>query len=96
MHDTAPTSTHAHHSHQVKEFLLCHRVLHTHLTKDYVISKANLYNYNGLKDPREHIQNVRSILKPMTIKNDAIYMIFPSTFHESTRCGIIALNMASS
>jgi len=85
MHEIAPTLTHAHHSHQVKESLLCHGVLHTHFTKDYIISKANLDNYNGLTDPGEHIQNIISILEPITIKNDAIYIIFPATFHGSTR-----------
>ena len=58
MHKITPTSTHAHHSHQVKEPLLCHRVPHTYLTKDYVISKANLDNYNGLIDPKKHILGV--------------------------------------
>jgi hypothetical protein len=41
-------------------------VLHTHLTKDSVAVKANLDNYDGLTNLREHVQNIRSILELVT------------------------------
>jgi hypothetical protein len=47
MRETTPTPTLARHSHKVKEFLFCHIVLHTHITKDCIIVKANLDSYNG-------------------------------------------------
>ena len=41
-------------------------MLHTHLTKDSVAVKANLDNYDGLTNLREHVQNIRSILELVT------------------------------
>jgi ribosomal protein RSM22 (predicted rRNA methylase) len=39
-----------HNLHQVGESLFCHRILHTWLSKDYVIIKPSLENYEGLTD----------------------------------------------
>jgi hypothetical protein len=47
------------------------QVSHTHLSQDYVSVKANLGNYNGLTNSREHIQNIQSILDLVTQDNDA-------------------------
>jgi hypothetical protein len=41
-------------------------VLQTHLTKDFVAVKANLDNYDGLRNLREHVQNIRCILELVT------------------------------
>jgi len=70
---------------QVEESLFYHEVLYTHLTKDCVNVKANLDNYDGLADPRKHVQKVRNILKLVTIESDVMCKIFPITFHESAR-----------
>jgi hypothetical protein len=57
-------------------------VLHTHLSKKFVTAKANLDNYDGLTDSREHIQNVRSTSELVTIKSDVMCKVFLITFHE--------------
>jgi hypothetical protein len=53
--EATPTPTPEHHSHWVGKCLLFHKMLHTHLTKNCDTTKANLNNYDGLKDPKEHI-----------------------------------------
>jgi hypothetical protein len=71
-------------------------VLYTHLTKKCVTAKANLDNYDCFTDLEKYIQNIRSIIELVKTKNDVVFKIFPTTFHESARCDIITLNMASS
>lgn len=41
----------------VKDSLFYHRVLHIHLSKDYVFTQANLDNYDGL------LQTLKNIYK---------------------------------
>lgn len=40
---------------QIRDSPLYHRVLHTHLFKDYLSTKANSNNYSGFTYPREYI-----------------------------------------
>jgi hypothetical protein len=65
-----------HHHHQVWDFSSCHRVLHTYFFKDSVSTKANVGNYNGLIDPIEHIQNIRSIIKLVMQKSNVMCKIY--------------------
>jgi len=46
---------------------------------------ANLDNYDGLTNPRKHMQNVRSVIEFMTQKNVAICKIFHVTFRGSPK-----------
>jgi hypothetical protein len=68
-------------------------LLYTHVTKDCVIFKANLENYDGLIDPKGHVQNIISILKLVTTKSDDICKISLQLFLDLLGCGIIALNL---
>jgi hypothetical protein len=45
--------------------------------KFHVVVKVNLDNYNDLTNPKEHIQNTRSILELITENSDVIYNIIP-------------------
>lgn len=47
--------------------------------------KANLDNYNSLTDPREHIQNAKSIIELITQKSDVTYKVFLMTFYRYDR-----------
>ena len=80
-HKITPILTSAHHSYQVGESSLCHKKLHIHLTKNYIITKSNLNNYNDHIDLRNHMQNVRNILELVIIENGVMCKIFPTTFH---------------
>jgi hypothetical protein len=54
-HETRPALEH--HSHHAKEYILYHRILYTHLLKYCIVIKANLDNYDGLKDHKKaHIK----------------------------------------
>jgi len=50
-HETRPAFEH--HFHHVKEYILYHRVLYSHLLKDCIVMKVNLDNYYGLKDHKK-------------------------------------------
>ncbi|KAJ6920154.1 hypothetical protein NC651_013924 [Populus alba x Populus x berolinensis] len=52
-------------------------MLNTHFLKFHVNVKVNLDNYNYLTNPKEHIQNTRSILELITKNSDVIYNILP-------------------
>jgi len=41
----------------MEDYLLSNRVSHTYLSQDCMSENKDLNNYNGLIDPREHIQN---------------------------------------
>ena len=62
MPETTSTLAPTCYSHKMEESLLCHRVLHICLIKDYVVAKANIDNYDDLIDLREHIKNFKSIM----------------------------------
>ena len=47
--------------------------------------KMSLDNYDGLTDPREHVQNVHSSLESIIQDSDSMCMIFPTTFKGSVR-----------
>lgn len=57
----------------------------TWITKNCVSIKANLENYKGLIDPREHIQNMKRILELITQDHDAMCKVFPTTLRGSTQ-----------
>jgi hypothetical protein len=42
-----------HRSYHVKEYILYHTVLYSHLLKYYIVMKVNLDNYDGLKDHKK-------------------------------------------
>jgi hypothetical protein len=42
------------------------KVLEAKVPKKYLSTKMNLDSYNGLTDPREHIQNMRGVLELIT------------------------------
>lgn len=64
--------------HQVGESLLCHRILHTWLFKDYVIIKPTLENYEGLTYIQEHIENIKSILELVIQDDDVMSKVLPT------------------
>ena len=43
------------HCPHVEDFLFYHRVLPIHVSKDYVFTQANLNNYDGFTNLKEHI-----------------------------------------
>ena len=53
--------------------------------KDYVPVKANLDSYNNLTDLKEHIQNEQCILKLVTLDNDVMCKVFPTTSYKYDR-----------
>jgi uncharacterized protein related to proFAR isomerase len=61
-------------------------MLHTHLSKHFIIVKVNLDNYNGLIDPRKHIKNVRNILESVITKNDVVIVLNVHKVHTSAGC----------
>lgn len=56
-------------------------MLKKHLTRDFIVTKMNLNNYNDLFDPREHIQNIRNNLELMIQDTNNIYKILSITFY---------------
>jgi hypothetical protein len=56
---------------------------------------ANLDNYDGLTNPRKHMQNVRSVIKFMTQKSAAICKNFPVTFRGSPKVWYHSLELSS-
>lgn len=74
----------------MEESPLCHKVLHIHLTKNYVTGKSNLNNYNDHIDLRKHMQNVRNILELVIIKNESSLQLSIDLLG----CDIIVLNLA--
>jgi len=69
----------------VKKSLLYHKIMYTWLFKDRVSIKANLDNYKQLINPREHTQNMRSILELVTQDIDAMCKVLLTTFSRSAR-----------
>jgi hypothetical protein len=55
-------------------------VLNTRIPIDYIPTKITLNNYDGLTDPREHIQNVRNSLELVIQDNHTIWKIILMTF----------------
>ena len=53
--------------------------------KDYVPVKANLDSYNSLTDLRKHIQNEQCILTLVTLDNDVMCKVFPTTSYKYDR-----------
>jgi len=47
---------------QWRVYSLSKRILSTRLPKYYISMKTSLDNYDGLVDPRKHVQNVHSSL----------------------------------
>ena len=52
--------------------------------QDCVSTKANLENYDGSTESREHIQNMRSILERVTQYNDVMCKVLSTTLREFT------------
>jgi hypothetical protein len=61
------------------------RVLNTHIPRDYLATKKTLDNYDGLTDPREHVQNIYNSLKLVVQDSHAMCKILPATFRGSIR-----------
>ena len=80
-----PASKNKHQSNHLGDSPLCHIVLHTHFFKKYVTTKAIWDNYDDLTYSKKHIQNIRSILKVVRIKNNSMCKIFSVTFHGNAR-----------
>jgi hypothetical protein len=49
--------------HEIKWSLLTRWILYTHILKDYISTKMTLDNYNGVTDPRKHVQNAHRNLE---------------------------------
>jgi hypothetical protein len=73
-----------HSAHQMENSLFYHKMLHTQHFKDCVSTQAGVGDYEGLKDPRENIQNVRSILKLDTQDTDLMCKVLPTKLHGYT------------
>jgi hypothetical protein len=69
-------------THEIKGSPLSRRVAYPH-PKKYVSIKMTLDNYDGLVDPREHVQNMRSNLVLVIQDSNAICKILPTTFRGS-------------
>jgi hypothetical protein len=70
--------------HQMEDYLLSNRVSHTYLSQDCMSENKDLNNYNGLIDPREHIQNTWSNLEPVIQDSGAMYKMLLTMFCGST------------
>jgi hypothetical protein len=57
--------------------------LHTLITKKYISTKMILDNYDGLANPREHVQNVRNNLELVIQDIDSMCKILPKSFNVS-------------
>jgi len=44
--------------HEIQDFLLSRRVLHTRIPNYYISTKMNLDNYDGFANPKKHVQNI--------------------------------------
>jgi len=64
---------------------LSKRVLEIKVSKEYISAKMNLDNYDGLTDPREHIQYMRESLELVIHDNDVTCKILPITFRGNMR-----------
>jgi len=60
-------------------------VLNTHIRIDYIPTQITLNNYDGLTDPKEHIQNVRSSLELVIQDNHNMWKILLMTFKGAVR-----------
>jgi len=73
-----------HHIHQVKDSLRYHWMLHIYLSIDCDFMKTNLNNYNGIIEPRKHMQNAWSIPELVTKDIDVMHIILMKTLHGYT------------
>jgi hypothetical protein len=64
----------------VEGFPLFKRVLEVKVPKEYLSAKMNMDKYDGLTNPREHIQNVRGSLELVIYDNDVMCKILPTIF----------------
>jgi hypothetical protein len=64
---------------------LSKRVLEVKVPKEYLSAKMNLDKYDGLTDPREHIQNVRGSLELVIHDNDVMCKTLLTTFRGDVR-----------
>jgi hypothetical protein len=71
------------------------RVLNTHIPRDYLTTKMALNNYDGLIDPREHIQNVHDNLELVVQDNHNMCKILPTSFKGLVRVWYNNLEPAS-
>jgi hypothetical protein len=55
-------------------------MLSTRLPEDYVFMKTSLNNYDGLANPKEHVQNMHNNLELIFQDCDSICKIFHTTF----------------
>jgi len=60
-------------------------MLNIGLPKYFMASKMNFDKYEGLSNPRKHIQNMRSSLELVMQDLKVMYKVFPITFKRSTR-----------
>jgi hypothetical protein len=61
-------------------FLPCPNTLNTWFPEEYFFMNMSLDNYDGLADPREHVQNMHDSLDMIIQDHDSICKIFPTTF----------------
>jgi len=73
------------HQYQVEDSSLSKRVLEAKVPMEYLSAKMSLDKYDGLIDPREHIQNVRGNLELVIHDNDVMCKILPTTFRGNVR-----------
>lgn len=71
--------------HHIGDSLLFRHVVYTCIPKDYIATKMYLDNYDGLTDPREHVQNICSNLELVIQDSHVICKIIPITFRGSVR-----------
>jgi hypothetical protein len=48
---------------EIKGSHLSRWILYTYILKEYISTKMTLDNYNGVADPREHVQNAHRNLE---------------------------------
>ena len=61
------------------------RVQEAKVPKEYLSVKMSLDTYDGLTDPREHIQNMRGSLELVIHDNDGMCKILSTTFRGNVR-----------
>ena len=55
------------------------------MPKEYLSAKMNLDSYDGLTNPREHIQNIKGSLELVIHDNNIMCKILPTTFRGNMR-----------
>ena len=70
---------------KIRDSYLSKCLLKTWIPRDYIAIKITLDNYDGLTDPREHVENIRNTVELIIHDNHFICKILLTTFRGSVR-----------